>query len=90
MSSATKIVRHSKIQIKVLSLYKACLRAAQGKPGFDYAIRQEFKKNAVTIDKSDILRIEHLMRNGQRKLDLMKDPNVQGMGHFVNTENEPK
>ena len=79
-------MRHSKIQIQVLSLYKSCLRAAQGKPGFDYTIRTEFKKNAVAVDKSNVLLIEHLMRNGQRKLDMIKDPNVSGMGQFVKTK----
>ena len=79
-------MRHSKIQIQVLSLYKACLRAAQGKPGFDYTIRTEFKKNANAVDKSNVLLIEHLMRNGQRKLDMIKDPNVSGMGQFVKTK----
>ena len=77
------VTRHSKVQLQVLSLYKSCLRAAKNKPGFDYAIRTEFKKNAATVDKSDILRIEYLMRRGQRKLDTIKDPNVSGMGLFV-------
>ena len=76
-------VRHSKIQKQVLSLYKTLLRAAEGKPGFDYAIRTEFKKNSTALEKTDVLRIEHLMRNGQRKLEMIKDSNVSGMGHFV-------
>ena len=29
------------------------------------------------------MRIEHLMRNGQRKLKMIQDPNVSGMGQFV-------
>ena len=53
------------------------------KPGFDYAIRTEFKKNAVGLEKTDVLRIEHLMRNGKRKLEMIQDSNVSGMGHFV-------
>jgi len=76
-------VRHSKIQLQVLSLYKSLLRAAKDKPGFDYAIRTEFKKNAVGLEKTDVLRIEHLMRNGKRKLEMIQDSNVSGMGHFV-------
>jgi len=79
-------IRHSKIQIQVLSLYKACLRAAKDKPGFEYSIRTEFKKNATAVEKTNVLLIEHLMRNGQRKLDMIKDPNVSGMGHFVETK----
>ena len=81
-------IRHSKIQLKVLSLYKACLRAAKDKPGFDHTIRTEFKKNSKIIEKTDILRIEHLMRHGQRKLDMIKDPNVSSMGHFVEDKSE--
>ena len=79
-------LRHSKIQKQVLSLYKSCLRASQGKPGFEYAVRTEFKKNATTIDRKDVLRIEFLMRQGQRKLEMIKDPNVSGMGMFVDDD----
>ena len=45
-------------------------------------IRFEFKKNAG-IPRTEIMRIEHLMRNGQRKLKMIQDPNVSGMGQFV-------
>jgi len=76
-------IRHSKIQLQVLSLYKSLLRAAKDKPGFDYTIRSEFKKNAVDLKKTDVLMIEHLMRNGKRKLEMIQDPNVSGMGQFV-------
>ena len=82
-------LRHSKIQKQVLSLYKSCLRASYGKPGFENSIRKEFKKNATAIDKKDVLRIEYLMRHGNRKLAMIKDPNVSGMGKFVD-ENKPK
>jgi len=81
-------VRHSKIQLQVLSLYKSLLRAAKGKPGFDYTIRTEFKKNAVALERSDVLMIEHLMRHGKRKLEMIQDPNVSGMGQFVKDKDE--
>ena len=85
-------LRHSKIQKQVLSLYKACLRASQNKPGrgFDHAVRNEFKKNATAVEKKDFLRIEHLMRQGHRKLDMIKDPNVSGMGMFVDENKSGK
>ena len=41
---------------------------------------------ATAVEKTNVLLIEHLMRNGQRKLDMIKDPNVSGMGHFVETK----
>ena len=77
-------VRRSKIQVQVLSLYKDCLRAAEKKtPGFKNYIRNEFKRNAVSIARTDTMRIEYLVRSGRRKLDMMNDPNVSGMGQFV-------
>ena len=60
----------------------------KGKPGFDYTIRTEFKKNAVALERTDVLMIEHLMRNGKRKLEMIQDPNVSGMGQFVKDKNE--
>lgn len=76
------MVRHSKIQKQVLVLYKQCLRAAENKPGFKENVRNDFKKNAL-MPKKDILRIEHVMRQGERKLKMMQDPYVDGMGRFV-------
>ncbi len=73
--------RHSKVQIQVLSLYRHFLRAAKDKPGIIEHIKQEFKKNSV-IPRHDILRIEHLMRRGERQLDLVKNTGVKGMGVF--------
>jgi len=76
-------IRHSKVQLQVLSLYKSLLRAAKDKPGFEYTIKTEFKKNSTVLEKTDVLRIEHLIRNGKRKLEMIQDPNVSGGGHFV-------
>ena len=59
-----------------------------GKPGFDYTIRTEFKKNALALERTDVLMIEHLMRNGKRKLEMIQDPNVSGMGQFVKDKDE--
>ena len=73
--------RHSKLQIEVLRCYKQCLRAAQAKPGFYENVRFEFRKHK-NIPKTDILRIELLLRQGWRKLKIIKDPFVDGMGHF--------
>jgi len=75
-------MKHSKLQLQVLSLYKECMRAAKLKPGFEQTVRTEFKRNAA-LPRSDTLRIEYAMRNGQRKLEMMRDPRVSGMGRFV-------
>jgi hypothetical protein len=41
--NAMSAVRHSKVQLQVLKLYKACLRAAENKPGFKANVQFEFK-----------------------------------------------
>ncbi|XP_014379623.1 succinate dehydrogenase assembly factor 1, mitochondrial [Alligator sinensis] len=66
------MARHSQLQREVLSLYKQCLRAAQGKPGFAPRVREEFRRNAA-LPASDVLRIEHLLRRGQRQLEQLRD-----------------
>jgi len=76
------VMRRSKLQIQVLSLYKQCLRAAESKPGFRFNVQSEFRRNA-RIPRTDTMRIEQAVRNGFRKLKMMNDPNVSGMGNFV-------
>jgi succinate dehydrogenase assembly factor 1 len=72
----------SKLQVQVLGLYKQCMRAAESKPGFKVNVQSDFRRNAQ-IPRTDTIRIEQVMRNGYRKLDMMKDPHVSGMGNFV-------
>jgi len=72
----------SRLQKEVLSLYKQCLTAAKGRPGFTGSVKSEFRQHA-SVPKSETMRIEYLLRKGQKKLDMMRDPNVSGMGHFV-------
>ena len=74
--------RRSKIQIQVLSLYREFLRVAKNKPGVREYIRSEFRKNAK-IARTDTLHIEHLLRRGQRQLELLKTKEVEGVGVFV-------
>ncbi|KAF2366882.1 Complex 1 LYR protein, partial [Trinorchestia longiramus] len=71
----------SKLQQEVLLLYKQCLRAARSKPGFTDSVRYEFRKESQ-IARTDVLRIEHLLRQGKKKLVMMKDPHVTSMGRF--------
>ena len=73
---------HSRLQVEVLSLYKELLRAAVGKPGVENLIKAEFRKQA-SLARSDTLRIEYQMRMGRRKLEMFKDPQVSGVGKFV-------
>jgi len=74
-------MRHSKLQLEVLKLYKQLLRAGEGKPGVSDSVKREFRKNQH-LPKSDTLRIEYVLRLGYRRLDQIKDPNVSGFGAF--------
>ena len=66
-------VARSQIQKQVLSLYKECLRAAEMKNRqFKSVVRSDFKRNAKAIQRSDTMRIEYLVRQGQRRLKMMK------------------
>ena len=66
-------VARSQIQKQVLSLYKECLRAAEIKNRqFKSVVRSDFKRNAKAIQRSDTMRIEYLVRQGQRRLEMMK------------------
>jgi len=78
------VIRRSQIQKQVLSLYKECLRAAEAKsPQFKSVVRSDFKRNGRSIQRTDTMRIEYMVRQGRRRLDMMKDPHVSGFGQFV-------
>ena len=39
---------------------------------FKSVVRSDFKRNAKAIQRSDTMRIEYLVRQGQRRLEMMK------------------
>ena len=66
-------LRRSQIQKQVLSLYKECLRAAEVKsPSFKSVVRNEFKRNGAAIQRTDTMRVEYMLRQGKRRLEMMK------------------
>lgn len=73
--------KHSKLQKQVLSLYKQYLKVCADRPGLKQHIQSEFKKNA-NIPKTDILRVDHVMRRAVRQLEQLKKPSVQGISAF--------
>ena len=42
------------------------------------------------VSRVDTIKIEYLIRGGKRKLDLIRDPQVTGMGKFVEEEKDTK
>ena len=74
---------HSQLQLSVLRLYKELLRASANKPGVDTIVKAEFRRQKATLGRTDTLRIEYQMRIGRRKLEMLRDPQVSGVGQFV-------
>lgn len=67
--------RLSGLQKQVLSLYRECLRTARrlpidpaGKGSAVCYIVSEFRHKAGTVDKLDFQRIEHLLRQGKKRI----------------------
>ncbi|KAA0147557.1 hypothetical protein FNF27_02403 [Cafeteria roenbergensis] len=75
--------RLSGLQRDVLALYRECLRAARAKPsadarqaGHEY-VRAKFREHA-SIRRADFMRIEFLIRQGRKQLDMFGRPDVDG------------
>ena len=81
------MARYSKLQLEVLKLYKKFLREAGEKPGISCHIRKEFKKYAA-IQRTDTLRIEHILRRSHRQLEQLKTSNVKSIGVFSNDKKD--
>jgi hypothetical protein len=73
---------HSGIQRQVLALYRAVLREA--------AKQQQPSRSSITayarhcleqnraVSKTDVMRIEHLLRQGGKQLELLRSPDFSG------------
>merc|ERR1712086_595850 len=75
--------RLSGLQKSVLKLYRDFSRAAgtkspEGKESIMAAVRSGFETN-IHISRKEFGRIEHLMRQGQKKLEMIKAPGFKGI-----------
>jgi succinate dehydrogenase assembly factor 1 len=84
-STASRAFRHSGLQKQVLSLYRTTLRTArerlpagESRAQAEAFARTEFRSKARSVDKLDIQRIEFLIRQGKKKLDLVGMEGVSG------------
>lgn len=72
---------HSGIQRQVLALYRECLQAAsrlptpQSQQAARAFTRAEFRQN---VGRLEVLRIEHQLRAGRKKLERYTAPGVVG------------
>jgi hypothetical protein len=72
-------VARSGLQTDVLKLYRMLLRTAKAKDPtsphcFVTFVRQEFRKSAATVKRTEIKRIEHLIRQGMKQKKLIEMP----------------
>ena len=74
--------RHSKLQIKILQLYKDLLLVAQKKSLDKNLIKSEFRKNSH-ISKSNTVPIEYLYRRGCKQLELFNKDQVIAASNFT-------
>lgn len=66
--------RRSRLQKEVLSLYRAFLRACDGKPASTRdSIRVMFREEAASVKRSNTLHIEWLLRRAKRQLQYLKN-----------------
>jgi len=72
---------HSKLQLKVLSLYRQFLRTARNKPGAMQHVQEEFHRNSE-IPRLEIVRIEHIIRRAERQLKLLSNSSIKSIGLF--------
>lgn len=69
----------SGLQLDVLKLYRMLLRTARAKDPvsphhFVSFVRQEFRKSAASAKRTDIKRIEHLLRQGIKQKKVIEMP----------------
>ncbi|CAG5132531.1 unnamed protein product [Candidula unifasciata] len=75
------MARHSKLQQQVLSLYKQFLQVTKKHPSFQEYVKDEFHKNAK-LPKTEVIKIEYLLRRGWRQLQMLKTSSVSSAGVF--------
>lgn len=58
------------------------MRSCENKPGTKEYVRSEFRKNSTLIPKTDILRVEYLVRRAEKQLKVLQNDSVKDMGVF--------
>ncbi|KAI8849037.1 hypothetical protein BC829DRAFT_443331 [Chytridium lagenaria] len=86
--------RVSGLQLQVLHLYRSLLRAALKKPEetridiYDF-VRFNFRTSASSVStRKDHAAIEHLIRQGKKRLELLESPSLTSITLPVNPEFE--
>ncbi|KAG1748634.1 hypothetical protein EDB19DRAFT_215284 [Suillus lakei] len=74
--------KKSGLQKEVLGLYRRALRMVRTKPAltqpkFLLFVRYNFHTQSSSVSPRDIAAIEHLLRRGQRQLEMYEQPSVR-------------
>ena len=69
----------SSLQKKIFVQYRAFLKISWDNLPLREHIRQEYKKYAFSMPRSDFLRIEHVMRRGDKQLKLLSSEGVDAV-----------
>ena len=83
------MLQHSKVQKQILDLYRQFMRASKDRPGIKEHIRREFRRQAFRIPKTDVMRIEHMLRRGKRQLDALEKVTVRNITVFEREDDKP-
>lgn len=68
------MLRRSRLQKEVLSLYRAFLRACDGKPASTRdSVRTMFREQAASVKRSNPLHVEWLLRRAKRQLYYLRN-----------------
>lgn len=72
-------MRHSKLQLEILSLYKKFLRrAANSNPSVREQIRESFREGARSYSVTDFFLIEHELHKARRQLKQLESASITG------------
>ena len=77
---------YSSLQKKILSQYRSFMKISWNNPSLKEHIRTEFKKYS-DIPKSDFLRIEHILRRGDKQLKMLRKEGVDGIRYVGSRKN---
>jgi len=73
---------YSKLQLRVLRVYKDLLRAlnkCEKQKESARTVRHVFKENAHSIDKSNLIAVEARLRLAERRLTQLKEGSIEQM-----------
>jgi hypothetical protein len=82
-SSSSRVRAHSGLQLQVLKLFREAMRTARAKstlsPTLPSQVRDTFRAEAASVSRLDIPLIEHMLRDGKRRVEIMASPGFTGM-----------